>query len=403
LTAERFHTNQITAITGALDKIFTTKAKADIVVRQLLKEHKKWGSRDRRLVAGAIYDIVRYRRKFSAVAADKAGRTDHATLFWIWATAEGYELPYWAKIENISQEKVSEALQNVEPRAVRESIPDWLDNRGEEEMGTERWEKELAALNEEADVVIRVNTQLTNPDRLQQWLQEEGIETEQLPGFPDALRLLKRRPIQHLKAFKIGHFEIQDANSQMVAPMLDPQEGEFIIDTCAGAGGKSLHLACLMKDQGEILAMDIHDKKLKELEKRAKRSQLRSIQTLLINKKTDLSEYHGKADKVLIDAPCSGLGVLRRQPDTKWKLTADKLFRYTELQQQLLQKYSAFVKPGGALVYATCSILPSENQEQIKKFLESQAGVDYELTEDYTLWASVTGFDGFYVALLQSK
>ena len=397
----RIHDNLVKAITAALTTIFDKGHKADSVVQRTLKRESKWGSRDRRFVASAIYDIVRHKRKFEAVAKDQAGRTDHAALFWIWAAAEGHELPYWAEIEHIATEKIREALQNVEERAVRESIPDWLDNRGAEELGQERWEKELGALNQEAEVVIRVNTQLTNPKRLQEWLQDEGIETEQLTGFPDALRLAKRRPVQHLKAFKKGHFEIQDANSQMVAPMLDPQEGEFIIDTCAGAGGKSLHLACLMKDQGEILAMDIHGNKLQELEKRAKRSQLKSIQTLILNKKTDLSEYHGKADKILIDAPCSGLGVLRRQPDTKWRLNADKLFRYTELQQQLLQSYAAMVRPGGALVYATCSILPSENQEQIQKFLDSEAGNGFELTEEYTLWPSVTGFDGFYVAMLK--
>ena len=398
----RIHDNLVKAITAALVSIFDKGQKADRVVQRTLKSESRWGSRDRRFVAGAIYDIVRHRRKYSAVASDLTGRTDHAALFWVWAVAEGHELPYWAEIENITPKVIQEGLQKVEPRAIRESIPDWLDNRCEEELGQERWEKELRVLNKETDVVIRLNTQLTNPDRLQQWLQEEGIQTTKLPGFPDALRLEKRRPLQHLKAFKIGHFEIQDANSQMVAPMLDPQEGEFIIDACAGAGGKSLHLACLMKDQGDILAMDIHRNKLKELEKRAKRSQLHSIQTLLLNKKADLSEYHGKADKVLIDAPCSGLGILRRQPDTKWKLTADRLFRYTELQQQLLQNYSAMVKPGGALVYATCSILPSENQEQIQKFLDSEAGSGFELTEEYTLWPSVTGFDGFYMAQLQS-
>ena len=397
----RIHDNLVKAITAALGTIFDKGHKADSVVQRTLKKESKWGSRDRRFVASAIYDIVRHRRKYAAVAADKAGRTDHAALFWIWAIADGHEIPYWAEIENIAPEAIHEALKNVRPRAIRESIPDWLDNRCEEELGLERWEKELATLNQEADVVIRLNTQLTHPERLQKWLQEEGIETEQLTGFPDALRLVKRRPLQHLKAFKKGHFEIQDANSQMVATMLDPQEGEFIIDTCAGAGGKSLHLACLMKDTGEILAMDIHGNKLRELEKRAKRSQLQSIRTLVLNKKVDLTEYYGKADKVLIDAPCSGLGVLRRQPDTKWKLTADKLFRYTELQQQLLQQHAALVRPGGALVYATCSILPSENQEQIHKFLESDAGNGFELTEEYTLWPSVTGFDGFYVAQMQ--
>ena len=399
----RFHQNQIAAIKATLDKIFRGGAKADGAVHRLLKSQKRWGSRDRRLVAGAIYDIVRYKRKYEAVAADLAGGTDHASLFWVWAVEQGYTVPEWASVKDLDAKKIQEALANVTPRAIRESIPDWLDELGVEELGEERWEKELHVLNQEADVILRVNTLLTHPERLQQWLQEEGVETEMIHGFPDALRLKKRRSVQHVKAFKIGHFEMQDANSQMVAPMVDPQEGEFIIDACAGAGGKSLHLAALLKDKGEILAMDIYPKKMYELQKRAKRSRIESIQTKLIDKNTDLSEYYGKADKVLIDAPCSGLGILRRNPDAKWKLSKNKMARYKEQQQEILQSYAPMVKAGGSLVYATCSILPSENGKQVRAFLDSEAGEGFELTEEYTLWPSVTGFDGFYVGQMLRK
>jgi len=399
----RFHQNQINAIKTTLDKIFERGAKADDAVQRLLKRQKRWGSRDRRLVAGSIYDIVRYKRKYEAVAADLAGETDHTTLFWIWAAEQSYTLPDWAEIEDLDSEQVQEALLNVTPRTIKESIPDWLDNLGVEELGEERWEKELHVLNKEADVILRVNTLLTHPERLQQWLQEEGVETEKIHGFPDALRLKKRRAVQHLKAFKIGHSEIQDANSQMVAPMVDPQEGDFIVDACAGAGGKSLHLAALLKDRGEILAIDIYPKKMYELEKRAKRSRIEGIRTLLVDKNTDLSEYYGKADKVLIDAPCSGLGILRRNPDAKWKLSKKKIQRYRELQQEILQSYAPLVKAGGSLIYATCSILPSENGKQLQEFLSSDEGADFELAEEYTLWPSVTGFDGFFVGQMIRK
>ncbi|MBT8235954.1 MAG: RsmB/NOP family class I SAM-dependent RNA methyltransferase [Bacteroidia bacterium] len=399
----KFHRNQIQAVTKALNAIFGKNAKADDTVQRLLKSQKRWGSRDRRLVAGSIYDIVRYKRKYEAVAADLVGRTDHETLFWIWAAEKGYALPDWAEIKELDTEQVQEALNNVTRRTLKESIPDWLDNLGVEELGEERWERELHVLNQEADVILRVNTLLTYPERLQQWLKEEGVETEKIHGFPDALRLKKRRAVQHLKAFKLGHFEIQDANSQMIAPLVDPQEGDFIVDACAGAGGKSLHLAALLKDQGEILAIDIYPKKMYELEKRARRSRIEGIRTLLADKNTDFSEYSGKADKVLIDAPCSGLGILRRNPDAKWKLSMKKIQRYRELQQDILQSYAPLVKAGGSLVYATCSILPSENGKQVREFLSSEAGAGFELTEEYTLWPSVTGFDGFYVGQMIRK
>ncbi len=399
----KFHRNQIQAVTKALNAIFGKNAKADETVQRLLKSQKRWGSRDRRVVAGSIYDIVRYKRKYEAVAADLAGGTDHETLFWIWAAEKGYAIPDWAEIKELETEQVQEALLNVAPRAIKESIPDWLDKLGVEELGEERWERELHVLNQEADVILRVNTLLTHPERLQQWLQEEGVETEMIHGFPDALRLKKRRAVQHLKAFKLGHFEIQDANSQMIAPMVDPQEGDFIVDACAGAGGKSLHLAALLKDKGEILAIDIYPKKMYELEKRARRSRIEGIRTLLIDKNTDLSEYYGKADKVLIDAPCSGLGILRRNPDAKWKLSKKKIQRYRALQQEILQSYAPLVKAGGSLVYATCSILPSENGKQLRAFLDSEAGADFELAEEFTLWPSVTGFDGFFVGQMIRK
>ncbi|NND15766.1 MAG: RNA methyltransferase, partial [Eudoraea sp.] len=178
MTTIKFHRNQIHAITKALDLIFGKNAKADEVVQRLLKGQKRWGSRDRRLAAGSIYDIVRYKRKYEAVATDMIGRTDHASLFWIWAAEQGYTPPDWADIEELDVNKVQEALNNVELRAIRESVPDWLDKLGVEELGEDRWEKELHVLNQEADVILRVNTLLTHPERLQQWLKEEGVETE---------------------------------------------------------------------------------------------------------------------------------------------------------------------------------------------------------------------------------
>jgi 16S rRNA (cytosine967-C5)-methyltransferase len=156
-----------------------------------------------------------------------------------------------------------------------------------------------------------------------------------------------------------------------------------------------------MKNKGQIIAMDIYESKLKKLKVRAKRNKVHNIDTRVIDSTKPIKKLYGKADRVLIDAPCSGLGVLRRNPDSKWKLQPEFLDEIKDVQQSILQQYSKMVKPGGKLVYATCSILPSENQQQVDKFLTSEVGKDFTFVKDQKLLAYKSGFDGFYMALLQ--
>ncbi|MEM7790688.1 MAG: class I SAM-dependent methyltransferase, partial [Verrucomicrobiota bacterium] len=185
---------------------------------------------------------------------------------------------------------------------------------------------------------------------------------------------------------------------QMIAPLVDPQPGEYVIDACAGAGGKTLHLAALMQNQGTLLAMDVQPSKLRELERRAKRADASAlIETTLIGP-TTIREYKGVADCLLIDAPCSGLGTLRRQPDLKWRLTEEKIEHLRSIQAEVLNSYPTMLKPGGRLVYATCSLLPSENQMQLERLLKNS---DFTLFEEMIISPSVLGFDGFYAAVLR--
>jgi 16S rRNA (cytosine967-C5)-methyltransferase len=204
-------------------------------------------------------------------------------------------------------------------------------------------------------------------------------------------------------AFKEGLFEVQDASSQLVAEFLDVKPGQRVIDTCAGAGGKTLHLAALMENKGQLIALDIYARKLTELKRRAKRAGAHNVETREIDSTKVIKKLHNSADRVLIDAPCTGLGVLRRNPDAKWKMQPDFLEKVIATQKQILSDYSKMVKPEGKLVYATCSILPQENKEQVKTFLESEEGKDFILIRDKNIYASVEGFDGFYMALLQRK
>jgi 16S rRNA (cytosine967-C5)-methyltransferase len=184
----------------------------------------------------------------------------------------------------------------------------------------------------------------------------------------------------------------------MVTELLDPKPGMRIIDTCAGAGGKSLHMASLMDNKGQIIALDIYKKKLVELKRRARRAKAFNLETRHIENNKVIKKLKGSADAVLIDAPCSGLGVLRRNPDAKWKLTHDFINNIKQTQQQILQSYSNLVKSGGTLVYATCSILPSENRGQIDEFLSSEAGHGFKLLKDKSILTHQSSQDGFYMA-----
>ena len=194
---------------------------------------------------------------------------------------------------------------------------------------------------------------------------------------------------------------MQDASSQLVAAFLEVRPGIKVVDTCAGAGGKTLHLSALMQNKGSLIAMDIYESKLKKLKIRAKRNGVHNIDLRLIESTKPIKKLNEKADRLLIDAPCSGLGVLRRNPDTKWKLQPDFFENVKKIQQQLLQDYSKILKPGGKMVYATCSVLPSENQDQITAFLASEEGQSFRFVKDNSILAHQSGYDGFYMALLE--
>ena len=285
-------------------------------------------------------------------------------------------------------------------RKYRESVPDWLDALGEQELGEALWTDELHSLNSLAPVVLRANTLKISRDRLQQLLREEGVESYPLQQYPDALQLVERSNIFKSQSFKDGLFEVQDASSQKVAPFMQIDNSvKRIIDTCAGAGGKTLHLATLLQNKGQIIAMDIYEQKLQELKRRARRNGVFNIETKLIDPK-QLKRMQGTADRVLIDAPCSGLGVLRRNPDAKWKLQPEFLDQIRATQQEILQQYSKLLKKGGKLVYATCSVLPSENHQQVAAFLASEAGKDFKLEAEEVIFAHQSGYDGFYMARL---
>ncbi|CAL2074529.1 RsmB/NOP family class I SAM-dependent RNA methyltransferase [Tenacibaculum sp. 190524A02b] len=402
----RLHRNLVFTVIDSLRDIFNEGVYADKAVELALKRDKRWGARDRKFVAETIYEIVRWKRLYAEIAQVKApfSRPDLWRLFAVWCVLRGIKLPDWNQIEPTPSRRIKGKFDELSKiRKFRESIPDWIDEVGLEELGEKIWTKEIAALNKQAEVILRTNTLNISKEKLQKALANENIETEFIKGYDDALKLVERANVFKTQAFKNGYFEVQDASSQLVAAYLDVQPGMKVVDTCAGAGGKTLHLASLMKNKGQIIAMDIYESKLKKLKVRARRNGVHNIDTRVIESTKVIKKLHDKVDRVLIDAPCSGLGVIRRNPDSKWKLQPEFLDTIRNTQQEVLQQYSKMVKSGGKMVYATCSVLPSENQEQINKFLASDAGKNFNFVQDNKVLAHQSGFDGFYMALLEKQ
>ena len=402
----KLHRNLVFAVIDALLEIFNENAYADKVVAVTLKRDKRWGSKDRKFVAETIYDIVRWKRLYAEIAQIKEpySRDNVWRLFAVWAVLRGITLPDWKYFEDTPVRRIKGKFDELSKiRKFKESIPDWIDELAVKELGEEIWSKEISAQNKTAEVILRVNTLKTTKENLQKILLQENIETIFLNDYNDALQLKERANVFLTKAFKDGLFEVQDASSQQVAYFLDVKPGMRVVDSCAGAGGKTLHLASLMQNKGQLIAMDIYESKLKQLKQRAKRNGVFNADFRIIDSTKTIKKLHDKADRLLIDAPCSGLGVLKRNPDSKWKLQPKFVENIKKTQAEILQNYSKMVKEGGKMVYATCSILPSENQQQINNFLNTEIGKNFTFVKDKAILSHISGYDGFYMALLERK
>lgn len=401
----KLHRNIALGIVSGLENTLIEKRPAADVIKKLLKSNPGWGSRDRRTIAQAFYDIIRQKRLFHALNGSESEELNLWHLIGCWMVLNDFPLPEWIEFNNINAEKIrAKAPVLVQKRQYKHSIPDWLDQMGVEAFGEATWEKEIAALNTPANLIIRVNNHRISVPKLKERLKKKyNIITRLVPDYPHALVFDKKQSLQNIKEYREGWFEVQDANSQKISPWLNPEPGKYYIDACAGAGGKSLHLADLTKDSAQIMALDIYPAKLDELQKRCYRNNIQSVQTKNVDDKRVLKTIEIDADGVLIDAPCSGLGVLKRNPDTKWSMTPERLTDLLKTQQRILKTYAPMVKKGGNLVYATCSILPVENKLQIDNFLNSKPGSQFELKKEHTYFSHLTGFDGFYCAQLIKK
>ncbi len=275
--------------------------------------------------------------------------------------------------------------------------PNWLDTLCSKELG-DKWVNEKSALASEPKRFIRVNNIKTDIEKLQNSLRTEGIKTKTVNDLPDCLEIIGNAALFRTTAFKKGWFEQQDCGSQQIAPFLMVKSGLRVVDACAGAGGKTLHLSALMKGKGTLIAMDDKEWKLKALKERAKRAGAFNIETRHIDSTKVIKRLHGKADRVLLDVPCSGIGVLKRNSDSKWTDNTQAIKDLTAIQADILDRYSQMTAIGGYLVYSTCSILPSENHNQIENFLANHN--DFIFDDEKEVFPSMGG-DGFYMCRLK--
>ncbi len=352
-----------------LHAILTDTLPADVQMDRYFRAHREMGMRDRGEVAETVYACLREKRLLEHLC--QGG--DFLCLTAADRLRQGISARAIGDLGAIDLAGLTERVRTLKPEtlplAVRHSLPDWLADRLVAQLGADETGQLAQAMNRQAPVDLRVNTLLATRDDVRARLAEEGYECERTPFSPAGLRRATREPLFRTATFKAGLFEVQDEGSQLLSMMLEPKRQEQIVDFCAGAGGKTLHIGNLMANTGTLYAFDISAKRLERFKPRLRRSGLQNVRTVAIRHERDdrVQRLAGKIDRVLVDAPCSGTGTLRRNPDIKWR-TIDLPALVAE-QKKILAAAATLVKPGGRLVYATCSLLREENDGVADAFL----------------------------------
>ncbi len=400
---EKLYPNLIGGVLEALETTFGKDVYADKAIERLFKANRRWGARDRAFVAESVYEIVRHWRFLWHMLGEEPTlkRRKMYHIFAFYRLIKGRYLPPDPKWNEVLAQwpDLQKRLTDINDPNIRESFPDWLArliSPGKD------WASLAHRLNQPAGLHIRVNTLLSTREKVIEILQSEGIDATPLAYSEVGLTLSERINIFRLDSFQKGLYEVQDGGSQLIAPFLDPKPGERIIDACAGAGGKSLHMAALMHNKGQIIALDVEEYKLNELRRRASRNRVDTIETRLIDGSKVIKRLRHAADKLLLDVPCTGTGVIRRNPDTKWKLRDEYFQRVLSIQREILDTYTDMLRPGGKMVYATCSLIDDENRLQIDAFLERRKG-EYTLVRERQILPTELDSDGFYMALIQKN
>ena len=412
---------RIDQVQRVLGEILQWTYPADAALSHWLRHHPNLGARDRSEVAEAVYDVLRHLRRYRQYAESGVGPASRRlAILGLNATVgaeplqEGMDAAEAEWLQRVSRIDVATL-----PRAVRGSIPDWLDERL---SAMESPDTLVEALNRQASLDLRVNPLKTERDAMLAELQQSAgrYEPTAMPFSPWGIRMQGRPAINRWPQFENGSIEVQDEGSQLLALLVAPRRGEMIIDFCAGAGGKTLLLGALMRSTGRLYAFDVSAARLARAKPRFARSGLSNVVPVVIDNENDarVKRLAGKAQRVLVDAPCSGIGTLRRNPDLKWRQHPEALAELGQLQERILNSAARCVAPGGRLVYATCSLLAEENEVQADRFLASHPDFErvdaaeilgarcetLKLEGPYVqLRPDVHGTDGFFAAVFERK
>ncbi len=396
----KLHHPLINTVQEGLENIFQEGSYADKEVQKIIRSKKQFGSKDRAFIAETIYDIVRWKNNYQQIISSlNLLTTSWKPFIFISLLKRGYSIlnPEVLDINIHSLTPGNPPINTISDARI--SFPEWLDKHCLQELG-EAWNEIAGALHEPAKVYIRTNTLKTNTKQLLEALHAEEIEAIAVSTkigsvyIKDCIEIRSKNNLRNSTLYANGWFEFQDIGSQAIGLFCGVRSDYTVLDLCAGAGGKTIQLSALMQNKGMIYATDFNENRLVNLEKRMIQAGCKNIKIISYAEAKKIKEL----DVLLIDAPCSGLGTIKRHPDLKWKLKEEHINNYISIQQELLEEHKDQIKKSGQIIYATCSILPSESEDQIKKFLRNNTG--FSLQEEIRIQPNEYSCDGFYLSSL---
>lgn len=423
LPAPRFSRPLLDACSAAIAEVFKFAYPADSVLSRFFREHPRVGQRDRSAISETAYAMLRRGRLLEKVLgrALRDGVVPRDAVLAAWAGLLGANLrelePLASRVELEALAGIKRAIRDQQPFEVDCDLPDWLIERLRSRFDDSSLIEVAKGFQRPGPLDLRVNLFRVSRQEVLARLASEGITAAPTAYSPAGIRLAGKQPIDRHPLFAEGLIEVQDEGSQLMCYLVGPRRGEMVVDFCAGAGGKTLALGALMRSTGRLYAFDVSDRRLSFLKPRLARSGLSNVHPQRIESERDprIGRLAGKIDRVLVDTPCSGLGRLRRNPDLKWRQTPANVEEFSRLQAAILASAARMIKPGGRLVYGTCSILAEENNLVVEEFIAShkdfslrssqeilaQERIELSMGEYFELWPHRHGTDGFFAAVLE--
>ncbi len=408
-----------------MEQVFRFDHPADAVLARFFRENRSLGSRERATLSDTVYAALRERLKFEWLARSGSGSKWRRLAILGFPGDRDFLKSALSEPEKLWLDQCARATDDDFLPQHRHNLPDWLAQALQAQLGTE-FDALVASLLQPAPLDLRVNSQKARREAVLASLEQAGLQGQATPFSPMGIRLQGKPSLARWDAFTQGEVEVQDEGSQLLSLLVAPKRGEMVVDFCAGAGGKTLALGAAMRNSGRLYAFDTSAHRLDALKPRLARSGLSNVHPVAIAHERDdrVKRLAGKIDRVLVDAPCSGLGTLRRSPDLKWRQTPETVAAQARLQLAILTSAARLLKPGGRLVYATCSLLVEENEAVAEAFAQAhpdfsvlpaaQCLASAQVPSPETLCAGESGqwlrlwphrhaTDGFFAAVWQKK